>query len=69
LGRDYLSINGESIEIKILGEGIEKASGTRLTIDGEIFPLLFGFRFHLDARELAKANNIRMFVSYGKEIK
>ena len=96
LGRDYLPINGQSIEVNIFGEGKEIATGKPITIvgevktnftltevkrfvkllekirdafDEEVFPLLFGFRIHLDARELAKANNIRMFVSYGKEIK
>lgn len=96
LGRDYLVLNGREIEFNIFGKGIDKKTGKKLTIIGEvktnitlkevkdfirtlnmarksieeeIFPLLFGFRIRLDARELAKTNNIRMFVSYGKEIK
>jgi hypothetical protein len=41
----------------------------RKSMGEEILPSLFGYRFRLDARELAKANKIVMFVSYGKEIK
>jgi len=35
----------------------------------EIFPVMFGFRARLDARALAKQNDIRLFATYGKEIK
>ncbi len=95
LGRESFMLNGREIEFNVYGKGIEKTTGKKLTIIGEvkfnitlkevkdfirvlnlarksiseeIFPLLFGYRIRLDARELAKANNIRMFVSYGKEI-
>jgi predicted nuclease with TOPRIM domain len=95
LGRESFIHNGREIEFNVYGKGIEKTTGKKLIIIGEvktnitlkevkdfirvvnmaresigeeIFPLLFGFRIRLDARELAKANNIRMFVSYGKEI-
>ncbi|MDZ7263366.1 MAG: hypothetical protein ONB16_02195, partial [candidate division KSB1 bacterium] len=96
LGRESFRVNGREIEVNVFGKGLEKATGKKLVIIGEvktnitlkevkdfirvlkllqksfneeIFPLLFGFRIRLDARELAKASNIRMFVSYGKEIK
>jgi DNA repair exonuclease SbcCD ATPase subunit len=96
LAREFFRVNGKEIEVNVFGKGLEKTTGKRLVIigevktnitlkevkdfirvlkllqksfDEEIFPLLFGFRIRLDARELAKANQIRMFVSYGKEIK
>jgi hypothetical protein len=95
LEREFLRLNGKEIEVNVYGKGIEKTTGKKLIVIGEvktnitlkevkdfirvvnmvrksigeeIFPLLFGFRIRLDARELAKANHIRMFVSYGKEI-
>jgi hypothetical protein len=95
LGRESFMLNGREIEFNVYGKGMEKTTGKKLTIIGEvkfnitlkevkdfirvlnlarksmgeeIFPLLFGYRIRLDARELAKANHIRMFVTYGKEI-
>ena len=41
----------------------------RKHLKDEIFALMFGFRARLDARELAKQNDIRLFATYGKEIK
>jgi len=95
LGKKSFLLNGRKIDFSIYGKGIDKTTGKKLSIIGEvkyritltevkkfirilnlvrksigeeIFPLLFGYRIRLDARELVKANNIRMFVSYGKEI-
>jgi len=41
----------------------------RKYLKDEIFAVMFGFRARLDARELAKQNDIRLFATYGKEIK
>lgn len=67
-----LTIIGEvktNITISEVEHFIKQLKKAREVLKEEIFPVLFGFRIRLDARELAKENNIRMFVSYGKEIK
>ncbi len=67
-----LTIIGEAkfnITLKEVKDFIRVLNLARKSIGEEIFPLLFGYRIRLDARELAKANNIRLFVSYGKELK
>jgi len=96
LGRKSIVLNGREVEFNVFGKGIDKKTGRRLTIIGEvktnvtlkevkdflrllkmarkslgedIFPVLFGFRIRLDARELVKANQIPMFFTYGKELK
>lgn len=58
-----------NITVKEVRDFIRVLKMLRNSFDDEIFPVLFGFRIRLDARELAKENQIRMFVSYGKEIK
>jgi len=57
-----------NITLKEVKDFLRLLKMARQSISEDIFPVLFGFRIRLDARELAKANNIRMFVSYGKEI-
>lgn len=67
-----LTIIGEvksNITEKEVKDFVRVLNMARKAMTEEIFPVLFGFRIRLDARELAKANDIRMFVSYGKEIK
>lgn len=66
-----LKIVGEvktNITLKEVKHFVQVLNMVRKSLQEDIFPLVFGYRIGLDARELAKANNIRMFVTYGKEI-
>lgn len=67
-----LTIIGEvktNITLQEVKHFLKQIKIARKHLKDEIFPVMFGFRARLDARALAKQNDIRLFATYGKEIK
>ena len=67
-----LTIVGEvktNITLQEVKHFLKQIKIVRKYLKDEIFLVMFGFRARLDARELAKQNDIRLFATYGKEIK